>query len=522
MPAVKAAGRVQSKFNVKRQSDRQVFMNMMVNNKRSRGKSHFWCPLPPFSIDDCHAGVPAAGYRNGSSLNNAGDNGNYWSSIPNESDARNAYNLNFNSSDHNLNWNNRNNGQSVRPVSELTTSSVITDARRFSITKDKLLVDIVRAYHDARKHKRGRGYQLDFEFNLEDRLVSLRDDLFNGTYIPLPSTCFIVHEPKMREVFAADFRDRIVHHLFYNYTHVLFERTFIYDTYSCIKGRGIHFGIERLKHHIRSVSAGYSKPCYILKLDIKSYFMNIDKHRLLKICRDTLGKMRHRISDVDGKTWESVLDYSFLDYLLESIIFADPVKDCILLGDVHDWEKLPKEKSLFFTHPCKGLPIGNLTSQLFSNIYMNVFDQYVKRGLGCRHYGRYVDDAYIVSDSRSMLKSVIPKIKAFLDSELGLCLNPDKLKIFDANHGVEFLGAYIKPFRTYMSSSSLRRIRAKILSMGNGGCDNVSLRSSVNSYLGVFSHCDSYCMRRVLFGYSSSLAVKGHFSRDWLRFIPYF
>lgn len=118
MPAVKVAGRVQSKFNVKRQSDRQVFMNMMVNNKRSRGKSHFWCPLPPFSIDDCHAGVPAAGYRNGSSLNNAGDNGNYWSSTPNESDARNAYNLNFNSSDHDLNWNNRNNGQSVRPVSD--------------------------------------------------------------------------------------------------------------------------------------------------------------------------------------------------------------------------------------------------------------------------------------------------------------------------------------------------------------------------------------------------------------------
>ena len=226
----------------------------MVNKKRSCGKSEqeTQLPLPLFSIDDHPESVPAAGYRNGSSLNNAGENGNYWSSTPNESNTQNAYNLNFNSGNHNVNWNNRNNGQSVRPVSELTsTSSGFKDcARHFSVTKEQLLTDLYRAYKCARRNKRGRAYQLKFEYNLEENLVTLRDELMTATYKPLSSTCFIIHDPKMREVFAANFRDRIVHHLFYNYTHILFERSFIHDSYSCIKERGTHFGIKRLKHHI--------------------------------------------------------------------------------------------------------------------------------------------------------------------------------------------------------------------------------------------------------------------------------
>lgn len=116
---------------------------------------------------------------------------------------------------------------------------------------------------------------MKFEFNLEDNLVTLRDELLSRTYKPQPSNCFIIHDPKMREVFAANFRDRIVHHLFYNYTHHLFERSFIYDSYSCIKGRGTHFGINRLKHHIRSVSAASLKR---MKNRIKSVPLNDVKY----------------------------------------------------------------------------------------------------------------------------------------------------------------------------------------------------------------------------------------------------
>ena len=349
----------------------------------------------------------------------------------------------------------------------------------FTIAPGELLRDLHRAYLDARKNKRGKEYQLRFEYRLEENLVELRDELLGRIYRPRPSTCFVIHEPKMREVFAASFRDRVVHHLFYNYVYELFERSFIYDCYSCIKGRGTHFGIDRLRHHIRSVSEGYSRPCYVLKIDIKGYFMGIDRRGLLEICRDTLNRMRDRPSGTEGKTWGEILDYPFVDYLLRSIINNDSTAGCIRLGRASEWEKLPPEKSLFTAKPGCGLPIGNLSSQLFSNIYMNVFDQFAKRELGCKHYGRYVDDAFVVSGDRKWLQSLIPRIEAFLEGRLGLRLNTDKLRIWDTYQGVEFLGAYLRPFRTYISSHSLRR---------------------------------------VFFGYLA--ALPGTFSPDWLRFKP--
>ena len=388
--------------------------------------------------------------------------------------------------------------------------------RHFKISQEELLVDLYRAYKDARKHKRGRKYQLEFEYNLEDRLVELRDELIAGKYTPLASTCFIIHEPKMREVFAADFRDRIVHHLFYNYTHLLFERTFIYDSYSCIKNRGTHFGINRLKHHIRSVSFGYSKPCYVLKIDIKGYFMSICRDVLFKICQRTLDKMRFRASGKTSVVWDDILDFDFIYYLLEIMIFTDPLKNCLMIGRKDDWNGLPAEKSLFGSTPGYGLPIGNLSSQLFSNVYLNCLDQYIKRELGCRHYGRYVDDAYIVADDCNYLISLIPKIESFLSSELYLSLHPYKVRVYNAYHGVEFLGAYVKPFRTYISSSSLRRIKKSIME-----CNKMSreyMQASLNSSLGVLSHYNSFYLRRVLCGLSEKLIHRGSFSNDWLTF----
>ena len=304
----------------------------------------------------------------------------------------------------------------------------------------------------------------------------------------------------MREVFAAHFRDRIVHHLFYNYTYKVFEKTFIYDSYSCIKNRCTHFGIERLKHHILSVSKGYTKPCYVLKIDIKGYFMNINRKILLELSRKTLLKNKTQY------------DYEFVDYLLEMIINSNPMDNCNVWGELSDWNNLPKDKSLFYAKENCGLPIGNLSSQLFSNVYMNVFDQYIKRKLKCRHYGRYVDDAYIVSEDRNYLKNLIPEITVFLQDKLGLELHPYKTRIFDAYHGVEFLGAYIKHFRTYISSSTLKRIKKKLVDINVQ--DKKYLQSSINSFLGVFSHYESYCLRRILFGNNERLKKEGNFDDD--------
>ena len=213
-----------------------------------------------------------------------------------------------------------------------------------------------------------------------------------------------------------------------------------------------------------------------------------------------------------------MLDYPFVHYLLEITIRNNPTDDCHVLGKPEDWEGLPSNKSLFFAAEGCGLPIGNLSSQLFSNVYMNVFDQYVKRTLRCKHYGRYVDDAFIVSTDRMYLKRLIPVVTGFLQSELGLEISTDKTRIYDVKYGVEFLGAYIKPFRTYVSTASLKRIKRRIKSQPTN--DLLRFQSSANSYLGVLSHYDSYCMRRVLFGYLSHWAVYGRFTNEWLGFTP--
>lgn len=485
----------------------------MVNSNKSSDGLPNLDSSSVFSIDGHPESAPAAGYRNGSSLNNAGENGNYWSSTPYESNTQNAYNLNFNSGNHNVDWNNRNNGHSVRPVSELTGSP---SSCHFTLTSEQLLFDLHTAYLDARRHKRSRDYQLRFEFNLEDNLVRLRDELYARRYKPGPSTCFIIHDPKMREVFAADFRDRVVHHLLYNYIHILFENTFIYDAYSCIEGRGTHFGINRLKHHIRSVSQGFSSPCYVLKIDLKGYFMSIRRDILFSICRTTIDKMRNHRSP-DGRRWYETLDFDFVLYLLDIIVNADPLYKCKVVGDSEEWAALPVEKSLFCSPENCGLPIGNLSSQLFSNIYLNEFDQFMKRKLRCKHYGRYVDDAYIVDYDAARLKALIRPIGEFLKNRLGLELNMRKTRIFNVNQGVEFLGAFIKPFRTYVSNSSLCRINRKMFSKN---IDSPHLQSSVNSCLGALSHYDSYCLRKVLYGYRCRLSYFGDFDKEYLRFYP--
>lgn len=386
----------------------------------------------------------------------------------------------------------------------------------FTISREQLLIDLYRAYRDARRHKRGKGYQLSFEYRLEDNLVALRDDLYNRTYKTRPSTCFVIHEPKMREVFAGDFRDRIVHHLFYNYTAALFERTFIYDSYSCIKGRGTHQGIERLKHHIRCVSRGYSSAAFVMKIDIRGYFMHIDRRILLQICKDSLQKMYNHKCGVDGLTWGEVLDYELVNYLLETIICNDPTDNCFFIGSRNDWDNLPRDKSIFYSPDGCGLPIGNLSSQLFSNVYMNEFDQYMKRVAHCRYYGRYVDDCYVVGSSRDELKMLVPWIVDFLHARLHLEVNVEKLTITDVRYGIQFLGAFVKPFRTYISKDSLHRINRK---MNTANYQSVKqMRCSINSFLGVFSHYESYRLRRVLFGYKYRICRLGHFSPDWLKY----
>ena len=476
------------------------------------------CPvqLPlPFNTACCH-GMPAAGNRNGTSLNNAGSNGNYWSSTLNSGNSNNAYELNFNSDNHNVNNSNRYYGQSVRPVKENTLSGGVPPPVPYTITREQLLLDLLVAYKDARRHKRRKRLPLEFEMDMELRLVELRDELWERRYRPGRSTCFIVDEPKKREIFAAEFRDRVVHHLYYNYTAPLYERTFIADSYSCRRKKGTHYGVRRLVHHLRSCSGNYRHRCYVLKCDIRGYFMNIDRHRLLEISNGVLDRMAGHYSDELGRRWIEKIDYGLVRYLNGVIILNDPLEDCLIKGRAADWDGLPASKSLFTTRSGCGLPIGNLTSQLFSNVYMNRLDQFVKRQCGQRHYGRYVDDAYIVSRDRDGLCRLRGLIAGFLERELGLELHPDKTAVVDSALGVGFLGVYVKPYRNYICNGSKRRMKRKIMAIGSGKDRNVV--HSVNSYLGILRHVSSYRLRRRMFGGNPRLSRLGHFDAAMLRF----
>lgn len=370
----------------------------------------------------------------------------------------------------------------------------------FRLSRQQLLTDLFAAYQAARKHKRKTADQQAFELHLERELTTLCDELCAAAYKPQACMCFMILDPKPREVFAAPFRDRVVHHLFYAYTHRLFESTFIADPYSCIEGRGTHYGVGRLAHHIRSVSRNYTRPCHVLKLDIKGYFMHIDRRLLLGIALRALEKKRHDKSVAGrGEAWEDVVDYPLVEYLLETFVMQDATLGCRRKGRPGDWKQLPPSRSLFHSPVGCGLPIGNLTSQLFSNIYLNEFDQYMKRTLGCRHYGRYVDDSFVVGADRRWLAALVPQVEQYLRSALHLQLHKGKVHLVPARMGVEFLGVFVKPWRNYASHSCVARLKRGISRIRvSPEADPSRLCASLSSYAGVLSHVAGYDWRRKL------------------------
>ena len=381
----------------------------------------------------------------------------------------------------------------------------------YTLTEEELLADLYAAWHMARRHKTSKHYVRVFDRQAPRNLRHMASQLIRRDYTPEPSSCFVVDRPKKREVFAAQFSDRIVHHLYYNYTHQLFERTFIADSYSCIQGRGTHYGIERLKHHILTESENYGRCCWAMSLDIRGYFMHIDRKILLGIATDTIKRMATHSIDGSATTWQDVIDIPFVLWLTEQIVMLDPKTSCKIVGKPEEWEGLDLNKSLFYTPDGCGLPIGNLTSQLLSNVYLNEFDQHMKRDLHCKHYGRYVDDAYVVSCDKDWLLSLIDPIDEFLRSRLHLEVHRGKTHLHEVHHGVEFLGGYVLPGRTYMSHAAVRRLRQNVDDLK--GSYPAKLYRSINSMLGVMSHFDAHRLSRELFCVEPFLK-HGYFADD--------
>ena len=285
--------------------------------------------------------------------------------------------------------------------------------------------NIYYAYKDCIKHKRNSLNAQNFEANLIENLWNLRDELKNRRYKIGKSICFLASSPKLREIFAADFRDRVVHHLLIREIEPFYEKKFIYDVYNNRKNKGIHKALKRAKKFAKRERMGY-----YLQLDIKGFFYSLDKNTLFK--RLFLDISKSSLSYKKEILW-----------LSNKIIYHDPTKNFYFKGDIKNLKKLPPHKTLFKVPKNRGLPIGNLTSQFFANVYMNTFDHFVKRELKVKSYLRYVDDFVLFDSSKDRLLEWKYHIENYLEKYLSLKLRDD-FKLKKVKEGLDFLGYIIR------------------------------------------------------------------------------
>lgn len=332
--------------------------------------------------------------------------------------------------------------------------------------------DFMDAYLDCRRRKRKSPQQLKFEVRLEDNLQKLMDEVNSETYAIGTSRAFTVLKPKPREIWAAQFRDRVVHHLLYNDMGAYFERRFIEDTFSCIPGRGTLAACQRAQTFMRRATENYARTAYFLQVDIKNFFVSINRQTLWQIV------VAHTGTDSLGAR------------LLRKVILHDPTSNAVI-KEGSDFSKIPPHKSLWKARKGYGLPIGNLTSQFLSNVYLNAFDHYVKHQLKVKHYIRYVDDALFISRNKDKLSDWLGLCDAWLKANRELMFHPDKSLIAPIAQGIDFVGQIIKPWRTYPRRRVVHSAREAVLA----GNDN-----ALQSYLGIFRHLNTHNLCEKLLG----------------------
>ncbi len=347
--------------------------------------------------------------------------------------------------------------------------------------KNLLLLELYIAERIARRG--GKRKTMDthgFEVNLMENLIRLRDALWEGEYYPHRGTVHVIFDPVQREIFAAPYVDRILHHWVVGIIMKWWEPRLCYDSYSCRRGKGTLFGRKRLRKHILSVSKNWTETAYVVQLDISGYFMHIKRDILYE--RVIWGLDKQFPPEKRDKR------YMILKWAIAQIVFDDPTKGVRLQGSYRDWLGLPEDKSLMVQPEGQGMVIGNYTSQTFSNIYLDALDRFVTFDLGWKHYGRYVDDFYYVvtEDELPQAKRDIRAIGDFL-AGYGLKLNLKKTRITEVHKGVKFLGAVVKGRKMFPGERVVRNFRETVRLVAAGEKD-----SDVNiAYLGMMSHYDA-------------------------------
>jgi retron-type reverse transcriptase len=336
-----------------------------------------------------------------------------------------------------------------------------------SITVENLLY----AWEHFRRDKKSKTDVQEFERDLMQNIIALYNDLKNKTYTHGNYSHFIITDPKKRDIHKATVRDRIIHHLLYNHLYEFFNKTFIADSYSCRIGKGTHKAINRFKEFSRKCSRNNTKTCWVLKCDIRKFFASIDHGILKQILR----------SHIDDSDTIGLLENIVDSFCTPAVI---PAKAGIL-KNTNTW--IPdqvRHDTTKYTNNTTGLPLGNLTSQLLVNIYMNKFDRFVKHQLKQRYYIRYADDFVFLSENKNELKELLPRVRKFLWESLRLELHPEKVFIKTGASGVDFLGwIHFTDHRVLRTSTKRRMIR---------NIKGSQKPESLASYIGILKHGNTY------------------------------
>ncbi len=333
----------------------------------------------------------------------------------------------------------------------------ITDQRGQRITLLEAMADcgnVQKAYNKARRGKRYRKEVLIFTKDKEENLQAVQEDILSVAYKPSEYRYFKVYEPKERQIMALPFYDRVVQHAINNVLEPIFDKRFISQSYACRKGKGMHGASDTLQEWLYEWQKFHpDEPLYAIKADIHHYFQSIS-HDVLK------AEIRKVIKDA------AVLE------LLDIIIDHN--------GNMADGV---------------GIPVGNLTSQLFANIYLDALDQFIKHKLGAKYYIRYMDDFIILSPDKEQLRCWLAEIEEFLRDELRLELNP-KTTILAAKNGIDFVGYKHRATHRKVRRDSIKRIKRTIKKCESGKITTEQLRKSITSWTGHAGHADSYNLRK--------------------------
>ena len=370
----------------------------------------------------------------------------------------------------------------VRPVSA-------TDKPIYDIP----LSSIIEAYDDCCRQKRNTGDCIEFSFNYDTELVAVWESIRYGHYEPDFSQCFMRKKPVLREVFAAAYIDRVVHHWIDLRLDPILEERFQSQgnvSKNCRIGEGCLSAVMRMDEMIKEVSGNYTQDAYIFKGDLKSFFMSMSKPLLWEMI-DIFVRDNYKGDDIEC-----------LLYLIRVVIFHQPQNKCHRKSPLYLWDKLPKDKSLFYSDPERGVAIGNLPSQKFANFIGSVFDYYVSEICGIKHYVRFVDDFGFVMRFKEDILKYVPLLNDYLKEQLLLELHPKKIYIQHYSKGVLFVGAFILPGRIYISNRVVGNIYDAVSKYNKiakeGFCEAhiETFVATMNSYYGLMRHFNTYNLRR--------------------------